>query len=273
LVVIGACTTAWDQAHAVISAMGDRFVLLRMDSTNGRIAAGRKSIGNTGLEATMRAELAKAVAGVINNCNPHLDLSLTDQETEDLLAAANLVTLARTGVEYDYRGDVIDAHAPEMPTRFGKQLAQIVRGGISIGIARDRALNLALRCARDSMPPLRLLIMEDIAKHPHSTSTDVRKRINKPRATVDRQLQALHMLEVLDVDEIEDTIAGKPYQRWYYSLADGMEPEALSPKPLPDLSVSTPSPKGKEDQDGQSSVIPTDISGNGVEHHASVSAR
>jgi hypothetical protein len=262
LVVIGACTTAWDQAHAVISAMGDRFVLLRMDSTYGRIAAGRKSIGNTGLEATMRAELAAAVARVINDCDPDLDLSLTDQETDDLLMAANLVTLARTGVEYDYRGDVIDAHAPEMPTRFGKQLAQIVRGGISIGIARDRALNLALRCARDSMPPLRLLIMEDIAKHPHSTSTDVRKRINKPRATVDRQLQALHMLEVLDVDEIEDTIAGKPYQRWYYSLADGMEPEALSPKPLPDLSVSTPSPKGREDQDGQSSVIPTDISGN-----------
>ena len=77
-------------------------------------------------------------------------------ETERLLAAADLVTLARTGVEYDYRGDVIDAHAPEMPTRFAKQLTQIVRGAVAIGMDRADALRLAMRCARDSMPPLRL---------------------------------------------------------------------------------------------------------------------
>lgn len=34
IVVIGACTTAWDQAHGVIAAMGDRFVLVRSDSHN-----------------------------------------------------------------------------------------------------------------------------------------------------------------------------------------------------------------------------------------------
>ena len=115
-----------------------------------------------------------------------------------LLAAADLVTLARTGVEYDYRGDVIDAHAPEMPTRFAKQLTQIIRGAVAIGMDRDDALRLAIRCARDSMPPLRLAIIDDLAAHPYSTPTDVRKRLGKPRATVDRQLQALHMLDVVD---------------------------------------------------------------------------
>jgi hypothetical protein len=35
-------------------------------------------------------------------------------------AAADLVALARNGVEFDYRCGVIDAHAPEMPTRFAK---------------------------------------------------------------------------------------------------------------------------------------------------------
>ena len=50
IAVIGAVTTAWDQAHAVIASMGDRFVLVRVDSTNGRVAAGRKAIGNTGVE-------------------------------------------------------------------------------------------------------------------------------------------------------------------------------------------------------------------------------
>ena len=66
----------------------------------------------------MRRELSAAVAGVIARCDPEAILELTDEETDRLLAAADLVTLARTGVEYDYRGDVIDAHAPEMPDPF-----------------------------------------------------------------------------------------------------------------------------------------------------------
>jgi hypothetical protein len=73
----------------------------------------------------MRRDLAGAVNGVING----MDLTattLTEEETDIVLAAADLVTLARTGVEYDYRGDVIDAHAPEMPTRFAKELTQII---------------------------------------------------------------------------------------------------------------------------------------------------
>ena len=135
--------------------MGDRFVLVRIDSTKARMASGRQAIGNTGDETQMRAELAAAVAGVIAGMNT-APITVTDDETERLLAAADLVTLARTGVEYDYRGDVIDAHAPEMPTRFAKQLTQIVRGAVAIGMDRADALRLAMRCARDSMPPLRL---------------------------------------------------------------------------------------------------------------------
>lgn len=241
IAVVGAVTTAWDKAHAAIASMGDRFVLVRMDSTTGRQKAGRRAIGNTGQEIEMRAELAAAAAGVIDGMNT-APVTITDAETDVLLAAADLVTLARTGVEYDYRGDVIDAHAPEMPTRFAKQLAQVVRGGVAIGMDRGTALRLAIRCARDSMPPLRLAIIDDIAAHPDSSTADVRKRIGKPRATVDRQLQALHMLGVLDCDEHETTWAGKDVTRWEYRLADGIDPDALNPKSVPDLAVPTPNP-------------------------------
>ena len=241
IAVVGAVTTAWDKAHAAIASMGDRFVLVRMDSTTGRQKAGRRAIGNTGQEIDMRAELAAAAAGVINGMNTE-PVTVSDTETDVLLAAADLVTLARTGVEYDYRGDVIDAHAPEMPTRFAKQLAQVVRGGVAIGMDRVAALSLAIRCARDSMPPLRLAIIDDIAEHPGSSTADVRRRLGKPRATVDRQLQALHMLGVLDCDERESVWAGKGVTRWEYQLADGIEPDALTPESVPDLAVPTPNP-------------------------------
>ena len=229
LVMIGAVTTAWDRAHAVIASMGDRFVLLRVDSSVGRQGAGRRAIGNTGHETRMRRELAQAVASVLAEIDK-APVTLDESETDVLLRAADLVTVARTGVDYDYRGDVIDAHAPEMPTRFAKQLAQVVRGAAAIGMPRPDAMRLAIRCARDSMPPLRLAIVDDLAANPDSLTADVRKRLNKPRSTVDRQLQALHMLGVLDCDEYESEWRGKPATLWRYRLAGGIDATALRPE-------------------------------------------
>ncbi|BCI83171.1 hypothetical protein MTY66_47960 [Mycolicibacterium sp. TY66] len=279
IVVIGACTTAWDSAHSVIASMGDRFVLVRMDSTTKRIQAGRKAIGNTGHEVDMRAELAEAAAGVIAGMNTD-PVSLSEAESEVLLNAANLVTLTRTAVEYDYRGDVIDAHAPEMPTRFAKQLAQLVRGGVAIGMDRTSALRLAIRCARDSMPPLRLAILDDLVVHPDSTATDIRKRLNKPRATVDRQLQALHMLGALDCTDTETHRGGRFVTTWFYRLADDIEPSALDPStavpdlsvqmiPVPDLSLHIPRPPeelgSSEGEDGSELWASTNKSGTALD--------
>lgn len=262
IAVVGAVTTAWDKAHAVIASMGDRFVLVRMDSTIGRQAAGRKAIANTGSEVQMRVELAAAAAGVIAGMDTTA-ITLTDQETELLLTAADLVTLARTGVEYDYRGDVIDSHAPEMPTRFAKQLAQVVRGAVAIGMERSTALRLAIRCARDSMPPLRLAIIDDVADRPGSSTAEVRKRVGKPRATVDRQLQALHMLGVLDCEEQDVKWAGRDGVRWSYSLADGIDPHALDPKSVPEIPPPTPNPFRGGSETGDTSVPVSGFSGTG----------
>ena len=232
IVVVGAVTTAWDRAHDVTAAMGDRFVLVRMDSADKTIrkAAGRQAIGNVDSETLMRQELASAAAGVIAGMRAMVE-PVSEGEVDYLLAAADLVTLARTGVDFDYRGDVIDAHAPEMPTRFAKQLTQLVRGGAAIGLERADAVRLAIRCARDSMPPLRLAIIDDVAKNPRSTPTDVRKRLDKPRTTIDRQMSALHMLGVLRMEEEEDAKRGEPVTRWRYSLAEGIDPKALNPSP------------------------------------------
>lgn len=230
LVVIGAVTTAWDRAHSVVSAMGDRFILVRLDSTAGRVGAGRQAIRNTGNETDMRTELANVVGGLLAGVDTSVNLALTEEETEALLAVANVVTLARTGVERDYRGDVIDAHAPEMPTRFAKQLTQVMRGALALGMSREHALVLARRCAADSVPPLRLAVLLDLLDHPDSTTHAVRQRLDKPRTTVDRELQALHMLDLLTLDEVEAfTARGEPASRWHYSLAEEQaDPDTLA---------------------------------------------
>jgi hypothetical protein len=198
LVIVGACTTAWDQAHGVVSTMGDRFVLIRSSSRIGRTTAGARAIKNTGAETEMRKEMADAVAGLIENIKvDHRDLALLEDEQSRILDAADIVTLARTGVETDYRGDVIDVHEPEMPTRFAKQLTQIMRGGIAIGVPRQEALALALRCAHDSVPQLRLAVLEDLKENGESSVREVCNRLQKPWRTIQRTLEALHVLDLI----------------------------------------------------------------------------
>ncbi|MGX9432522.1 MULTISPECIES: DNA-primase RepB domain-containing protein [Bradyrhizobium] len=226
LVVIGACTTAWDTAHSVIATMGDRFVTIRPDSSKGREDHGRRAIRNTGSEITMRQEMADAVAGLVS----HIDVNappyeLTDDDEDKIVKAADIVTLARTGVETDYRGDVIDAHDPEAPTRLAKQLTQVLRGAMAIGMDHDAALNLTMRCARDSMPPLRLAVLKDVANHPGydglgSPVMDIRRRLQKPRTTTDRTLQALHILGLLICHEEEREKGDQVVQHRRYRLAD-----------------------------------------------------
>jgi hypothetical protein len=219
IVIVGAVTTAWDTAHAVIASLGDRFVLIRTDSTVGRVQSGQRAIRNTGSETTMRQELADAVGGLIANASTD-EIAIPEEEITKLIEVGDLVTLARTAVERDYKGEVINSHAPEMPTRFAKQLAQLVRGGVAIGMSREEALRLALRCARDSMPPLRLGILFDITDYPRSRPNDLSKRLGKPWVTIKREMQALTMLGLLleEQEEIE-TSEGTKKSVWYYALA------------------------------------------------------
>ena len=233
LVVIGACTTAWDQAHSVIATMGDRFVLVRSDSSTGRLVAGKRAIRNTGTETAMRQEMADAVAGLIGQVEPGRAYELTEDEVGRILRAADIVTLARTGVEIDYRGDIIDAHMPEMPTRFAKQLTQILRGARGIGMSGPAAMALVIRCARDSMPPLRLAVLEDIAANPGSRIIDVRRRLQRPRATADRALQSLHVLGLLTCQEEEESRDGAPRFIRHYTLTPTVSLDALA---VPELS-------------------------------------
>jgi len=139
--------------------------------------------------------------------------------------------MARTAVERDYGGEVLDAHAQEMPTRFAKQLAQVVRGGLALGMAREEAMRLAIRCAKDSIPPLRLQILLDVAAHPSSRPGDVRKRLGKPWRTVKREMEALTMLGLLRCDEetVEVDVSGVPTEKtkWLYDLGIDFDGETL----------------------------------------------
>lgn len=217
LVLIGAVTTAWDAAHQVMATMGDRFLLVRLDSRNHRRAAGRQAMRNVSAETTMRAELGATVGKLLQAIDPDQDATLGDDEADRLLAVADLVTRARTAVERDFQGEPQFAHGLELPTRYAKQLAQIVRGALTLGMDRDSAFRRAMRCGADSIPPLRLAVLRDVDAHPDTPTAEAVKRTQLPRQTVDRTLRELHLLGLLTVDSQPWGETGRT--RWVYSLA------------------------------------------------------
>ena len=211
IIVVCACTTAWDTAYSVVAQMGPRFITIRSSARVGREAAGQRSIRNTGKENIIRSKITQVVTALINDARlDDDDAELSEDEENKLVAAADIVTLARTGVETDYRGDVVDAHEPEMPTRFVKQLVLIFRGALSIGIERKAAMALALRCAHDSIPPIRLSVLEDLAADDNVLDncriTDIAKRLGKPWTTVKRTLEALWVLKLVDCIDAKDKV-------------------------------------------------------------------
>lgn len=77
--------------------MGDRFVVIRSNSTTARNQSAMQAIRNAGDEKMMREELAQAVGGLVSGASKTED-KFSDAEMARLVKAADIVTRSRTGV-------------------------------------------------------------------------------------------------------------------------------------------------------------------------------
>lgn len=220
LVLVGAVTSAYDAAHSVIAAMGDRFALVRMDSADpdGRRSSGMQALANVGKEVLMRKELSACITELFEHQRPAE--SVGDDVMSELLDIADLVTLSRTAVERDFQGNILDAHAPEAPTRFAKQLAQIMRGAAAIGASTDDALRTALRVARDTIPPSRLAALLAVQQHPGSTAPQLAGYAQKPQRSMYRALDELEALRLISKEASTYSIRGTLAEQVLKAIAD-----------------------------------------------------
>ncbi|MGD9890119.1 MAG: bifunctional DNA primase/polymerase [Dehalococcoidia bacterium] len=162
--VIAACTTAIDTAHAVTGTLGERFIFYRL-SLNDRDAQARRSLANVGHEATMRDELAAAVAGLFAGIDLDADPpAISDAEQRRFVALANLAALCRSGVSRDgYKREIELVMDPEGPARLAGALLRLYRGMLAIGLDRARAWAVVQRAGLDSMPKTRRLVFDQLA--------------------------------------------------------------------------------------------------------------
>ena len=124
-------------------------------------------------------------------------LDLPDRFTEPLIALADIVTRARSGVARDRQTrDILYLPEPEAPTRFAKQIAQLMAAAIAIGVSETEAWRLARKVGWDSVPAVRSAVIRLLARQegiaiPYS---DLEERTGLPKTTVRRVVEDLVVL-------------------------------------------------------------------------------
>jgi hypothetical protein len=198
--LIAGCTPTIDRHHAVMGAMGERFVLVRMPKLDEHAQA-TAAIKHARRSAQMRAELGDAVAALLEG-------EITEQhkrseaDTERLIDLAVLVVRCRSAVERDgYSREIELIPDAEAPARLVNQLERLLAGLRVIGAANEAAWRVLQSAALDSIPLLRRKVIDTLVAAIGETRTaDVAEAIGYPLRTTERALEDLTAHGVLVVN-------------------------------------------------------------------------
>ena len=139
--LVAGVTPVIDEQHAFLAVMGERFVLYRMPEVSRAgdrtpVAGAARARGRAPRSGSRR--WSREFLAQFRNVGY---LELPDQFTEPLITLADIVTRARSGVARDYQTrDILYLPEPEAPTRFAKQIAQLMAAAIRIGVPEERGL-------------------------------------------------------------------------------------------------------------------------------------
>jgi hypothetical protein len=188
--LVGGCTPTIDRHHAVMGAMGERFLLLRLPEVEADRQA-HDALAHAGREPAMRRELAAAVLGLLGGSLDREPRERTEEESARLIALATLIVRARSAVERDgYTREIELVPGSEAPTRFVIVLARLLDGLDVIGLDRDTAWNVMTKVAFDSVPALRMALLRALEDGRRDTN-ELANVVRHPSTTTRRALEDL----------------------------------------------------------------------------------
>jgi hypothetical protein len=156
------CTGVIDTQHSVSDALGNRFLLSRLEPGKGQFRWALRHVGSK--SAIMRGELAESVKLLFAapQANPQ---GLSEDETERLERVTELVVRLRGAVERDrYRRELDAVYGAEGPGRIGLSLERLLAGLDALGVEREVAFDVVISVALDSTPPLRRNIYQFLCR-------------------------------------------------------------------------------------------------------------
>jgi hypothetical protein len=185
------CTRVYDSYYSVISELGDRFLLCRMEPNEGQFF---HAIKHANRATQMRARLVEAVTNLFAApLPPPCDIS--DREILWLNGHLQIAVRLRGAVKRDYRTrELEDIYGAEGTARFGKSLERVLAGLDCLGVKRSKARRVIKVIAFDSVPPNRLSIyryMKKGLKGRLADTTTIAEAVKLPTITARRVLEEL----------------------------------------------------------------------------------
>lgn len=195
--LLAACTPIIDSHHAVIGALGERFLIHRPSPENPQAVA-RKALESSGDEGRFRAEARESVRAFVRALHfPAEPLPLSDTDIDRLSALSEYVALARGPVLRDgYRREIEQIPGAEGPPRIAKCLAQFLRGLRVIGVGEEESWRLVERVALDSLPGDRRAVLVQVV-FGNNRVASIEERPGLSHTTVRRALEDLEIYGIL----------------------------------------------------------------------------
>jgi hypothetical protein len=233
--LIGGCTPAIDRHHAVIAAMGDRFVLFRLGGMveteesrqNRDKQLMQRALSGSGDEKQLRHKLSEAVIGLFAGIKSK-PRDLVESEREFLYDLAILVVRCRSSVSRDSHSREIDAvPQAELPARVVKQLERLLAGLDVIGLDRETALRTIAKVALDNMPAIRAHVLATLYEFGNGLSTtNIAEKTDLSTIAAKRALEDLTSHHVIARESQGDGKAHlwslAPWARRSYGLVTGV---------------------------------------------------
>ena len=190
--VIAGCTGAIDRFHAVVGALGERFVSFRLKDLDATLQ-GTQALQLVGQEAAMRKELSGAVSGLFSGVTlPEKAIPLDQEETTSLVALASLAALCRSPVIRDHTGEIELILDQEAPSRLVMSLSRLYTGMQAIGVSKAEARPLIHKVALDCMSALRRDVFDRLIDNEDRWKTqELATTLGYPYNTTKRTLEDL----------------------------------------------------------------------------------
>jgi hypothetical protein len=184
------CTRVYDSHYGLISELGDRFLLCRMEPNEKQFL---HAIKHANRATQMRARLVDAVTNLFAAPLPP-PRDINEREIAWLNGILQIAVRLRGAVKRDYRTrELEDIYGAEGTARFGKALERVLAGLDCLGVKRGKARKVIRTIAFDSVPPNRLSVYRYL-KSLKSRSVDtvtVAKTVKLPTTTAHRALEEL----------------------------------------------------------------------------------
>jgi hypothetical protein len=197
--LLAGATGALDAHHAVVGALGERWLTLRLaldrhddDGVDDEDEMARRALAG-GQTRTMRTDLTEALCGYVESLTPPPMVNLDAADTELVIALSVLVTNARSPVERDARDRTIEqVPQGEGPSRFARQLHKLALCLYALGLDQEHVQAAIRRLAFDSIPPTRRQALDHLLARAEPCKTGaVATTFGLPTVTVTRVLEDL----------------------------------------------------------------------------------